>query len=118
MPDIRHCYEWLLARRPTRARRCDPARVDHVLGQGGRDLWRPRYVPTLIRKDASRFICLAETNTGTDSSKPVAGIAASKTLVICHTGDDICQFGDLITLEHLTYSEDTPQAASFIVSQI
>lgn len=39
--------------------------------------------------------------------------AESKTLVICHAGDNICDGGDLILVEHLTYSKDAAQAATF-----
>lgn len=54
----------------------------------------------------------------TDSTKPVTGIDASRHLVICHAGDDICQFGDIIGMPHLTYAEDTPKAALFIMSNL
>lgn len=53
-----------------------------------------------------------------DSSTPVAGIDASKVLIICHEGDNICQHGDLILLPHLTYAENADQAASFVMSQL
>lgn len=41
---------------------------------------------------------------------------ADKTLIICHTGDDICLHGDLILEPHLTYSENAVQAADFVVA--
>jgi len=47
------------------------------------------------------------------SKTPVPG-AESKTLVICHNGDNICDNGALILPPHLTYGLDTPQAAAFI----
>lgn len=53
-----------------------------------------------------------------DSTTPVAGIDASKVLVICHLGDNICQHGDLILPPHLTYAVNADQAASFVVSQL
>lgn len=40
-----------------------------------------------------------------------------KVLVVCHNGDDICQFGDLVKLEHLTYAQDADTAADFVVSK-
>lgn len=52
----------------------------------------------------------------TDSSSTVANVDASRVLIICHDGDDICQFGDIITFEHLTYAENVTAAASFVVS--
>jgi hypothetical protein len=52
-----------------------------------------------------------------DDGEAVAGASAAKTLVICHTGDNICQHGDLILLPHLTYSENAVQAATFVANQ-
>lgn len=40
-----------------------------------------------------------------------------KVLVVCHTGDDICQFGSYVLLEHLTYAQDAGTAAAFVVSK-
>lgn len=51
-----------------------------------------------------------------DDGQAVANVDSSETLIICHTGDDICLGGDLILLPHLTYGEDAMTAASFIVS--
>jgi len=48
-----------------------------------------------------------------DNGQAVAGADASKTMVICHAGDNICDGGDLILVEHLTYSKDAVQAATF-----
>jgi len=52
-----------------------------------------------------------------DNGTAVSGIDASKVLIICHTGDDICAGGDLILEPHLTYSENAGQAATFVVQQ-
>ena len=52
-----------------------------------------------------------------DDGEAVAGASAAKTLVICHTGDNICQPGDIILLPHLTYSENAVQAATFVANQ-
>lgn len=54
----------------------------------------------------------------TDSTAAVANIDASKVLIICHDGDDICQFGDIILLQHLTYAENATAAANFVVEQL
>jgi len=43
-------------------------------------------------------------------------VAATKTKVICHTGDDICLHGDAVLLPHLTYGQDAGTAAAFVVS--
>jgi cutinase len=53
-----------------------------------------------------------------DSHEPVNGIDPSRVKIICHEGDDICDQGDLILLQHLTYAEDAASAASFVVSQL
>ncbi|KAH7417744.1 cutinase [Cadophora sp. MPI-SDFR-AT-0126] len=47
------------------------------------------------------------------SQTPVTG-AESKTLVICHSDDNICSNGDLILPAHLTYGFDSPQAGQFV----
>lgn len=54
----------------------------------------------------------------TDSDTAVANIDASKVSIICHDGDDICDFGDLILLPHLTYAEDVASASAWIVEQL
>jgi len=50
-----------------------------------------------------------------NNGQAVAGVAASRTLVVCHAGDDICKHGDLILLPHLTYAENADQAANFVI---
>lgn len=54
----------------------------------------------------------------TDSKKAVTGIDPSKVLVICHDRDDICQFGDLLTLKHFTYAKNVTEAAAFVASHL
>ncbi|KAL7934097.1 putative cutinase [Trichoderma chlorosporum] len=49
-----------------------------------------------------------------DNGTPVANYDASKVLVVCHEGDNICQGGDIILLPHLTYAEDADTAAAFV----
>ncbi len=44
------------------------------------------------------MVIFGDPNNGT----AVSGISAAKTLVICHTGDNICQHGDQILEPHLT----------------
>lgn len=53
-----------------------------------------------------------------DDGEAVAGIDASKVLIICHDTDDICLNGDLILLSHLTYAENAEEAATFVVDTI
>lgn len=50
------------------------------------------------------------------SDTPVTG-AASKTKVLCHFGDNICDGGDLVLPMHLTYAVDAHDAAAFVVTQ-
>jgi cutinase len=52
------------------------------------------------------------------SDQAVDGIDPSKVQVYCHDGDDICQAGEIILLQHLTYADDADAAASFVVSQL
>ncbi|KAJ6504646.1 cutinase, partial [Mycena vitilis] len=49
-----------------------------------------------------------------DDGEPVQGVPASRTDVICHTGDDICLHGTQVLQPHLTYGKDAPAAAAFI----
>ncbi|KAI0477056.1 putative cutinase [Xylariaceae sp. FL0804] len=53
-----------------------------------------------------------------DSSSAVAGIDASRVDIICHDGDNICEHGDVILLQHLTYAEDCDAASDFIMSNL
>lgn len=53
-----------------------------------------------------------------DSASAVAGIDAARVLQICDDGDDICQFGDLLTLKHFTYAKNVTAAAAFVVSNL
>lgn len=53
----------------------------------------------------------------TDSSQGVENADPDKVLVVCHKGDDICQFGSYVLLEHLTYAQDAGTAAEFVVSK-
>lgn len=43
----------------------------------------------------------------------VQSVPSDKTDVICHTGDNICEGGNVILMAHLTYGADTPVAAAF-----
>ncbi|OAL57389.1 cutinase-domain-containing protein [Pyrenochaeta sp. DS3sAY3a] len=45
-------------------------------------------------------------------------IPTSKTLTICHTGDNICEGGSTITAAHLNYQQDAPQAATFVAGKV
>lgn len=45
----------------------------------------------------------------------MAGIPASRQLVICHDTDDICGGGDMIRSSHLDYAMDVDEAADFVM---
>ncbi|KAK1985803.1 cutinase [Colletotrichum cereale] len=47
----------------------------------------------------------------------VPGIDETRLLVICHTGDNICEGGDLVLSPHLDYSGDAPTAALFVMQR-
>ncbi|PSS03420.1 cutinase-domain-containing protein [Coniella lustricola] len=48
----------------------------------------------------------------------VAGVTSDRVLSLCNTDDDICaKHGDKITLDHLTYSQNAPQAAMFVMQK-
>jgi hypothetical protein len=49
-----------------------------------------------------------------DNPKPVQGVDASRTKVICHQGDLICQGQDLVLEPHLTYGQNAQEAATFV----
>lgn len=50
-------------------------------------------------------------------TQPLGSISSEKVLSICHEGDIICNYVGG-TAAHLTYSEDAPQAASFIMKNL
>ncbi|WPH04379.1 Hypothetical protein R9X50_00727000 [Acrodontium crateriforme] len=52
------------------------------------------------------------------SHQAVDNIDSSRVLIECHAGDDICNDGDLILLQHLTYADKAAEAASFVVSKL
>lgn len=45
-------------------------------------------------------------------------IASSKTLTICHSGDNICEGGTSITAAHLNYQNDAPTAGAFVAGKV
>ncbi|KAK0121473.1 hypothetical protein ONS95_009767 [Cadophora gregata] len=47
------------------------------------------------------------------NGKPVAGVSAAKTKIICHNGDKICDGQNQVLQPHLTYSQNADEAAQF-----
>ena len=48
----------------------------------------------------------------------LGSIATSKTLTICHSGDNICEGGATITAAHLNYQQDAPTAGAFVAGKV
>ncbi|KAF2686178.1 carbohydrate esterase family 5 protein [Lentithecium fluviatile CBS 122367] len=53
-----------------------------------------------------------------DRDEGFGPIAASKILIICHDGDNICDNGIIITPAHSNYEIDAPAAADFVVARV
>lgn len=53
-----------------------------------------------------------------DSTSVFERIDPSRVLVICHDGDDVCNFGDFLGPLHFTYAINTPEAALFVASNL
>ncbi|KAH8728396.1 cutinase-domain-containing protein [Phaeosphaeriaceae sp. PMI808] len=53
-----------------------------------------------------------------DRDEDFGSIPTSKTLIICHDGDNICENGIIVTAEHRNYEIDAPAAAAFVVSKV
>ncbi|KAF6840858.1 cutinase [Colletotrichum plurivorum] len=49
--------------------------------------------------------------------KAIDGVDPTRLLVVCHTGDNICQGGSFIFDPHLNYSLDAPTAALFVMQR-
>ncbi|KAF3761496.1 family 5 carbohydrate esterase, partial [Cryphonectria parasitica EP155] len=48
----------------------------------------------------------------------VSGVQSGRVLSLCNAQDDICaQHGDVVTLDHLTYSQNAAQAAMFVMQK-
>lgn len=50
-------------------------------------------------------------------TQPIGSIPSEKVMSICHDGDIICNYVGA-TAPHLTYSQDAPQAASFVMKNL
>ncbi|EMD59519.1 hypothetical protein GGP41_004440 [Bipolaris sorokiniana] len=53
-----------------------------------------------------------------DRDESFGVVPASKTLIICHEGDNICDNGIIITPQHGNYEQDAPQAAAFVAARV
>ncbi|KAL2064273.1 hypothetical protein VTL71DRAFT_4767 [Oculimacula yallundae] len=70
-------------------------------------------LPAATMAKVNSVVIFGDPNNG----KPVANVDAAKTLVICHKLDNICAGGDLVLVDHLTYSIDAKKAAAFVASR-
>ena len=51
------------------------------------------------------------------TGQAIQNFPTSRTLIICHSGDNICaQHGQTILLQHLTYAQNAAQAARFVAA--
>ncbi|KAF2133899.1 carbohydrate esterase family 5 protein [Dothidotthia symphoricarpi CBS 119687] len=53
-----------------------------------------------------------------DRDETFGSVAASKILIICHDGDNICDNGIIITPAHRNYEIDAPAAAAFVATKV
>lgn len=125
MPRDQGRHERILSRRTDRAQ-CGQASStrDDAGGQFGGDIRRPMSVVSLLSFSSVLFIlgvlrqCLFADSPlpRIDSSQSVLNANQSRVLILCYPEDDICRDGDIVVLEHLTYSAYAYSAAAFIVS--
>ncbi|RDA95319.1 hypothetical protein CP533_3536 [Ophiocordyceps camponoti-saundersi (nom. inval.)] len=52
------------------------------------------------------------------SKSALPNIDPSRVVVICHDDDNICKGGQLISMSHLTYSQQAQAAANFVASRL
>jgi cutinase len=53
-----------------------------------------------------------------DRDETFGSVATSKVLIICHTGDDICDNGITVGPEHRNYEKDAGTAAAFVAARV
>ncbi|KAF1851323.1 carbohydrate esterase family 5 protein [Cucurbitaria berberidis CBS 394.84] len=53
-----------------------------------------------------------------DRDETFGPIPTSKILIICHTGDNICDNGIIVTPQHRNYEIDAPVAAQFVAARV
>lgn len=71
-----------------------------------------RMLPAEMMSKVSSVVTFGDLN----QKSAVANVDASRAKVYCHIGDSICEDGDLVTLQHLTYGTlDADDAAAFMV---
>ncbi|KAM0131873.1 hypothetical protein ACHAP3_006615 [Botrytis cinerea] len=64
----------------------------------------------------SSVVIFGDPDQRSDNGQAIPNMDASKVDTICHTGDNICEAGDIILPAHLTYGENAAAAAAFVVA--
>jgi hypothetical protein len=62
---------------------------------------------------ATKFINSVVTYGDPDRKLPVGNVPSYKVSIVCHAGDNICQDGEIIKPEHLTYCHNVGAEAAF-----
>nr|Q9Y7G8.1 RecName: Full=Cutinase pbc1; AltName: Full=Cutin hydrolase; Flags: Precursor [Pyrenopeziza brassicae]CAB40372.1 cutinase [Pyrenopeziza brassicae] len=70
-------------------------------------------LPAATMAKISSLVIFGDPNDG----KPIANADPSKVMVVCHPGHNICDGRDLVLVEHLTYSRDAVEAATFAAAR-
>ena len=76
-----------------------------------------KFVPTIparFHANDRLVVNFGDPNGGRALSK----IPASKVLTVCHSGDNICEGGAVITGAHLNYQQDAPAAAQYVAARV
>ena len=63
---------------------------------------------------ATKFINSVVVFGDPDRKLPVGNVPSYKVSIDCHKGDNICQNGEIIKVEHLTYCHDVGTEAAFV----
>ena len=71
---------------------------------------------TSVKAKIAAAVTFGDTQKQQDGGK-IPNFDSSKTLIICHTGDKVCEGTLTITSAHTNYQDVAPQAAAFIVSK-
>lgn len=73
-----------------------------------------RFNSAAVTSTVSSVILFGDPRNGT----AISGIDPARVLSFCNTDDNICaKGGDIVTLDHLTYNRDAPQAAMFVMQK-
>ncbi|RYP16623.1 hypothetical protein DL765_005014 [Monosporascus sp. GIB2] len=74
-------------------------------------------LPSSVRARIFAGVTYGDTQRKQDNGR-IPGLDASKTLIICHDGDLVCEGTLIVTGAHDNYELDAPEAVEFIVSKL